>query len=134
MQPKQGEAPPQPPAQGAGARVLVVDDDESLWRLACRWLQSLGYVPVGVSSPTEAIQRLAAEPFDLLLTDIAMPGSMDGVALARFAKERYPKMRLLLASAYASQMLVDSDLPANVLAKPYQKEDLAAAVALALRT
>ena len=133
MDTKQDGTPRPPPQSGPGARVLVVDDDESLWRLACRWLQSLGYAPVGVSSPTEAIQRLAAEPFDLLLSDIAMPGSMDGVALAKFAKGRYPKMRLLLASAYASQMLVDSDLPANLLGKPYQKEDLAEAVALALR-
>lgn len=117
---------------GQGARVLVVDDDESQWQLACLWLKSLGYVAVGVSSPSEAIQRLARESFDLLLSDIAMPGSMDGIALVKFAATKYPGLHLLLASSYSAHLLVDSDLPANLLNKPYKKEDLAKAVALAM--
>lgn len=134
IHPGQPNALRQPSAPGAASvRVLVVDDDETQLQLACLWLKSLGYAQVGASSPSEAIHRLATEHFDLLFSDIAMPGSMDGVALAKFARERYPDLRLLLASSYASQMLVDMDLPANLLQKPYKKETLANAVALAMK-
>ncbi len=121
---------PAPEARGAadtGAarlRVLVVDDEAGLCELACAWLSAMGHAPVGVLSPAEALAKLP-EGFDLLFTDVVMPGSMDGLALAREALARCPGIRVLLASGYA-QSLVDNTaaMPGPLLNKPYRRADL----------
>src|SRR5262249_29076868 len=70
--------------RGEGQRVLVVDDEEPLVRLATRRLEQLGYAPVGFTSSRAALAALRAEPqrFDALITDERMPG-MTGSALIR---------------------------------------------------
>ncbi len=104
-------------------RVLVVDDEAGLCELACTWLSAMGHAPVGVLSPAEALAKLP-EGFDLLFTDVVMPGSMDGVALARC-----PGIRVLLASGYARSLLDGSlTLPGPLLDKPYRKANLEAAL------
>jgi len=113
-----------PAAPALGKRVLVVDDEVALCELACDWLESLGYQPTGVHSPTAALERLAGEPFDILFTDIVMPGGMDGLALAREAKSRYPHLRLVLTSGYAHGFTDTLDLSDTLINKPYRKKDL----------
>ena len=85
-------------------------------------------------SPAEALQRLP-QGFDLLFTDVVMPGPIDGLELARQAQERFPALRVLIASGYA-QSLVDQAhaLPGPLLNKPYRKPDLARALQEALGT
>lgn len=108
-------------------RVLVVDDEEALCELAWMWLESLGYV-VGIAhSPAQALQRLATEQFDVLFTDIIMPGGIDGRALAVKALELQPGLRVLFASGYVQGLHGEGDLPGPLLSKPYRKQDLAAA-------
>ncbi len=65
---------------------------------------------------------------DLLLTDIIMPGGMDGAALAREAARRHPDLRVLLTTGYQGDAEAEG-LP--VLRKPYHLQDLAAALAVA---
>jgi len=120
---------PAPLGANQGKRVLVVDDEEALCELACDWLDSLGYQPTGVHSPAAALERLAAEPFDILFTDIVMPGGMDGLALARQAKSRHPHLRVVLTSGYAQGLTDTPDLPGSLLNKPYRKNDLRSALA-----
>jgi len=79
----------------------------------------------GVHSPAAALERLAAEPFDILFTDIIMPGSMDGLALAREAKSRHPHLRLVLTSGYAQCFTDTPNLPGTLINKPFRKNDLA---------
>lgn len=120
--------------QGAPARVrvLVVEDDKDQCVLACLWLDALGYAFVSTASPHEALRLLGEQRFDLLFTDIAMPGTLDGVALANKVKTQFPSVRLLLTSSYSDRLLVDFDLPAPLLQKPYGKDDLATAISKAL--
>ena len=107
-----------------GQRVLVVDDEQALCELACDWLASMGYQPTGVYSPAAALERLAAEPFDILFTDIVMPGDMDGMALARQAQLQHPHLRIVLTSGYAKGLSDTHDLPGQLVNKPYRKNDL----------
>ena len=106
-------------------RVLVVDDEVGLSELACVWLGSLGYEAEGVNSPAHALDKLKAGTYDVLFTDVVMPGGMDGIALARAARALQPGLRILLASGYAQALLGADDLPGGLLNKPYRKGDLA---------
>ena len=76
-------------------------------------------------SPAAALERLAAEPFDILFTDIIMPGSMDGLALAREAIAEYPALHILLTSGYAQGLTDAPNLPGTLINKPFRKNDLA---------
>jgi len=111
----------------AKIRVLVVDDEPELCGLAATWLVSLGYAVTTAHDATEAIEHLSTEAFDILFTDIVMPGGMDGVELAKQAKQQQPGLRVLLASGYAQRLLEGTELPGVLLNKPYRKADLARA-------
>ena len=108
-------------------RVLVVDDEPGLCDLACIWLRSLGYDVQGVNSPQQALGRLADGEYEILFTDVVMPGGMDGVMLARQALQMHPGLKVLLTSGYAKTLLEDDDPPGALLSKPYRKNDLARA-------
>ena len=124
-----------PVAEGAPARkrILVVDDEPGLCALACDWISALGHEAVGVHSPQEALARLGERTFDLLFTDVVMPGDMDGLALAAEAKAKQPSLRVLLASGYARVLLENRNLPGALLGKPYRKKEVAQALETALR-
>ena len=112
------------PAPSARARVLVVDDEKPLCDIGCLWLESMGYEAVGVLGPAEALNRLRKDRFDILFTDIVMPGAMDGFELAREARRLQPHLRVLLASGYARGLARQEELPGPLLDKPYRKHDL----------
>ena len=116
---------------GAG-KILIVDDEVSLCDLADAWISSLGYSCSIAQSPKVALRLLDEQPYDLLFTDIVMPGPMDGVALALEALKRQPQLRVLFASGY-SPALKDSALPGPILNKPYRKQQLHHALAALLR-
>jgi len=107
-------------------RVLVVDDEQDLCDLAGAWLHSMGYEVTSALSPQEALVHLAAQRFDVLFTDVVMPGPMDGVELARVALQGSPGLRVLFASGYARNVNDQTILPGAQLNKPYRKKDLAA--------
>ena len=128
--------PSSPAGPGAGSgtgpvRVLVVDDDEPQCELACAWLEAMGHATNQANSPAEALKLLSTASFDVLFSDVAMPGGMDGIALANRARAQFPGLRCVLASSFVAHLLVDADLPGAVLQKPYSKVDLAAAIAAA---
>ena len=78
-----------------------------------------------------ALERLAADSFDMMLSDIVMPGGMTGIELARRAAVDHPEMRIVLTSGYAGED-VDaalSDAPWPFLRKPYSGEQVAAVLA-----
>jgi len=110
---------------GHGERILVVDDEADLRDLTCRWLAELGYSAVQADSPDRALELLAESAFDLLLTDVVMPGTAGGVALAGTAAERWPALPILLCSGYTGGA---ADVRWPLLQKPYGRQELAAAV------
>lgn len=114
---------------GHGQRILLVDDEAALLDVATAWLEDLGYRVARATSADEALAHLAAEPVDALLTDIMMPGGMDGVALARRVAAERPGLPILLSSGYAGDMM-NAHWP--LLQKPYSRAELAIEVARAL--
>jgi CheY-like chemotaxis protein len=115
--------------------VLVVEDNPGMRRVSTRQIQELGYRVLQCDRAATALEILQREPVDLLLTDIVMPGGLDGVELARLAKERWPALKIVLTSGFP-QARVDGNGELlgtlQLLSKPYRKEELAAALRSAL--
>jgi len=84
---------------GHGRSVLVVDDESALRMLTQQILIQGGYKAEAVSNAEEALALLEKKPFDVMVSDIIMPG-MNGFDLADAARQKYPKMQIILASGY----------------------------------
>ncbi|MGE3650291.1 MAG: PAS domain S-box protein [Reyranellaceae bacterium] len=125
------EAPP-----GGRERVLVVEDDAQVRAIVAGHLRHLGYTVEEAADGQQALARLAeSSPFQLLLSDVVMPGGMNGRALAEQAQARQPGLRVLFMSGYAPDAVVrNGQLGHNVrlLTKPFRRIDLARAVRAAL--
>ena len=109
----------------ASARILLVDDDEEVRNIAAATIEELGYEVVSVASGQAALQILGEERFDLLMTDIAMPG-MTGVDLARRVRQIDPDLPILFSSGYADVQTFGENLSDEVvLKKPFRISDVA---------
>jgi CheY-like chemotaxis protein len=80
-------------------RVLVVDDNEMLCKLACDILRMEGYYAVPARSAAEALEAFERESFDILVTDSRMPG-MTGLELARAVRLKNPQFPIIVMTAY----------------------------------
>ena len=80
-------------------KILVVDDDEMLCRLACDILSVEGYHAVAAVSASEALQAFERENFDLVVTSSHMPG-MSGIELAETVCAKTPGMPVIVMTAY----------------------------------
>ena len=85
----------------ARSRILVVDDEPSMREMLRIVLRRDGYDVVVAENGTQGIERLRAEPFDLLLSDIRMP-DLNGVDVLRTAKQINPDMAVFMMTAFAS--------------------------------
>ncbi len=118
------------PAMGEGP-VLLVEDEPVLQRLAERVLRRAGHASLLAGSAEAALDLLERSPAPgLLVCDIALPG-MDGVALARRLRDRWPRLPVVLASGYGGQREGLAAEGFHWLAKPYTPEELMAALAAA---
>ncbi len=116
--------------------VLLVEDDDEVAALVSEMLAQLGYKVVRAASAPAALGALAdGRSVDVVFSDIMMPGGMNGVDLARELHRRRPDIPVLLTSGYAEDARRDAEA-ANIpiLRKPYQVDDLAAALGAALQT
>jgi DNA-binding response OmpR family regulator len=112
------------------AKILVAEDEPSVSEFVLRALAFKGHDVKVAPDGLAAVALLAVEPFDLLLSDIVMPG-MDGIALALKAAKDHPAMRILLMTGFAAERQRAHNLEAlanRVIAKPFTLEELAAAV------
>ena len=109
--------------------ILVVDDEDGVRDFMDRALSRLGYHVTAVSSGEEALERVRdyfAEPIDLLITDVVLPG-ISGPELASTLGSARPQMPVLYVSGYASDVTAFHGLPglaAHVLAKPFGMDGL----------
>ncbi len=121
--------------RGSG-RILLVEDDELVRENAAEQLRSLGYDVVAAGSGREALAVLEnGEAFDLLFTDVVMPGGMNGRELAERALLLRPGLPVLYTSGYTENAIVHHgrlDRGVDLLAKPYRRQDLAAKVSAVL--
>jgi CheY-like chemotaxis protein len=107
--------------------VLVVDDTSTVRMVVRRSLEFAGYRVEEARDGQEALSFLAAgPPVDLVIADLRMP-KMDGCALARELKKRWPATPILFISGYDAHQ-AGADLPGPVLAKPFTPEVLITSV------
>ena len=97
-------------------------------------LAGLGLKVIRAADAAEGLAALEADEFDLLLTDVIMPGGVNGVELARQVAAKRPGIRVLLASGYAGEAIdrALSDAPWPLLSKPYDADALRRALGDAL--
>lgn len=112
-----------PTRESAGRRVLVVDDQPFVCRVIGRLLRRAGYEAWTAGGGTEALSLLEGQEFDLLLTDISMPG-MDGFELVARAREMRPDLPVLYMSGHFSAGLDPEPVGEPLLEKPFGSSQL----------
>jgi CheY-like chemotaxis protein len=114
---------------GGSERVLVVEDDPMVREFASATLVSLGYSVICATGATEALQILKTDgPFDLVFSDVIMPGLIDGRAMAREILKHYPMLPVVLTSGYADVEGIGAESRFRPLVKPYSRRQLAEAL------
>ena len=112
-------------AQPGQMHILVVEDNPDLCQLVCELLDSFGHATTAAGSAEQALQRIVDADFDVLLTDVRLPG-MSGIDLARRLIAEKPKLQVIFASGYGAGLTANVGFPAHSLAKPYDIERLQA--------
>jgi PAS domain S-box-containing protein len=130
------EAVAAPIIEGGHERILVVEDDKLVGDYVIAQLHTLGYVTFAARDSNEALAMIeAGTDFDLLFTDIIMPGGTNGRQLADEIRRRRPELKTLFTSGYAENAIIHHgrlDAGVLLLAKPYRKSDLARMIRKAL--
>jgi len=113
--------------RGPALKVLLVEDDLAVGDMVEAMLTDLGHAVVRAERPAEALKILRRKlPFDLMLTDVVMPGGKSGVDLAHEAVELRPGLPVILSSGYTGETLsAAAQAPWPLLLKPYSSEALA---------
>jgi DNA-binding NtrC family response regulator len=117
------------------ARLLVLDDDREVVSYVGEELGREGYAVTGATTPREALERLDAEPFDLVISDVEMP-EMRGIELLSAIHGRHPGQLVVLMTAFGSIDLAVQAVragAADFVAKPFRIEVLCMAIERALR-
>lgn len=115
--------------QGGDERILVVDDRADVAELARAMLEDAGYTVETAANGDDALKKLSGEqpPFDLLFSDVIMPGGLNGVSLARKARMNQPNLKVLLTTGYAEASIERTDTGGgafDIITKPYSRMDL----------
>jgi CheY-like chemotaxis protein len=112
------------------ARILVAEDDPAVRQFVSRALVQHGHTVDTVNGGLEALDALAAADYDLLISDIVMPG-LDGIALALKVAKDHPHLAIMLMTGYAHERQRAHNievLSQYVLTKPFTLEQITAAV------
>ena len=125
-----------PIIHGGHETILVVEDDKLVRDYVLTQLHSLGYVTLEAANGAEALAIVeAGHAFDLLFTDVIMPGAMNGRQLANEVAKRRPGLKVLFTSGYTENAIIHHgrlDSGVLLLAKPYRKSDMAGMIRTAL--
>ncbi len=107
-------------------KILVADDEAMMRNLILKILESEGYQVTVVSSGNEALEKLKAEKYDLLLTDVKMPG-MTGFDLLKQVKAEWPEMSVIIMTGYGDAYSVKEALLLGAdeyLSKPFKSQEV----------
>jgi DNA-binding response OmpR family regulator len=117
-----------------GGRLLVVDDDATVRGLIVEALRDDGHVVSEATHGAPALAWLRAASFDLLITDLGLPGGMTGLQLAAAALEIAPALKLLVITGYLERdaLALGDGRRLEVLVKPFKLDVLSARVAAML--
>ena len=109
-----------------GIRLLFVEDDELVRNVVVHALAVHGFAVTVATNADQALEHLRRERFDLVFSDIVMPGSMNGIALAETVRREWPDTHMMLATGYSHDR---SSVPGvRVLGKPYVVSQLVSAL------
>jgi signal transduction histidine kinase len=121
-------APPsaRPVTSEKQGRVLLVEDDDNVAMVVLEMLQSLAYQPTRVDSGAAALRMLKQRSdFDIVFSDMVMPGGMGGMDLARVVSRKYPSLPVVLTTGFSEAATAAAQAGFRVLPKPYAIEALA---------
>jgi DNA-binding response OmpR family regulator len=108
--------------------VLLVEDDESVASVTAAMLTELGIEVVSVANGPEAQRAFDTRPFDLLVTDLIMPGGLNGVELAEWARGRRPETKVMLFSGWTADARVAGTADFAIIQKPFDMKALKFAI------
>ena len=120
-----------PPAPRGTESIMLVEDDADVRELTQQQLRSLGYTVVSVRDASSALALMTKHAVALLITDVVLPGGMNGKMLAEQALERQPELKVLFISGYTADAIVHQgrlNRGEHLLQKPFRQRDLAAKV------
>jgi PAS domain S-box-containing protein len=121
---------PLPERAARSLHILLVDDNAQVAEVATSILAEQGHQVTFVRSADEALAKLETfEGFDLVFSDLVMPGERNGLDLARTVRERWPSLPVLLATGYSDAASRATHEGFTLLAKPYSPDGLLRAVA-----
>jgi CheY-like chemotaxis protein len=122
-------------ADAEPVRVLFVEDEFFIREWIAQSLAEQGFAVESVTNAADALCHISRAPIDVLLTDINLPGGMDGTALAWRARELQPDLAVIYASAHAASLKQETRVPGSlVLPKPYEPGVLGRLLAATART
>ena len=122
--------PTEPPAEPGSAverpaKILVVEDDPDVAEVAVAVLESMGHDVRMCPNATAALTLLDENAaYDLVFSDIMMPGPLNGIDLAETILKKFPDLPVLLATGFSNAALAPGALRFPVLAKPYSVQEL----------
>ncbi len=127
----------QPSLPGGTERILVVEDDPQVRASVVQQLQKLGYAVAQACDGEAGVAAFeaASQHYDLLLTDVVMPGLLNGRLLADEVARRWPKTKIVFMSGYSEEAITHHgrlDDGVLLLSKPFRKCDLAKMIRRAL--
>ena len=113
-----------------GGTVLVVDDEVDLLEVALAYLAEMGFTGFEAKDGASALEMIAQHgEIDLMVTDIVMPGGMNGVELGTKARVLRPDLKIIYSSGFPAEALAEKSMPlvdGPLLHKPYQRAEFAA--------
>jgi len=122
-------------AEDRQRRILMVEDDDRVAEWVGEMLHELGYAHERVATADSALERLRRQPdFDIVFSDMVMPGERSGLDLAREIKAAYAGLPVLLTTGYSESASAARAEGLRLILKPYRIETLAGELATALGT
>lgn len=112
-------------SRASGESVLVVDDHDEVRAVTAAKLRSLGYQVATAASADEALKVLESSPASIVLSDVRMPGSMDGRGLRSWLKVHQPHVTVILMTGYTNEAL---DSETHCIRKPFSHHELLSAL------
>ena len=106
--------------QAQPIRLLLVEDEFLISEMVAEDLSEQGFVVCAVANGADALSHLASAAVDILFTDVNLPGGMDGMTLARCAREMKPDLPVVYASGHVNAFDLERCVPGSIFfAKPY---------------
>lgn len=115
------------------ANILLAEDDEALANFLTKSLKRAGHRVTFARDGIEAFEKLQKNDYDLLLTDLAMPG-MDGIDLVKKARENLNNLKVMFITGFSAVAIEENLQATEVISKPFHLKDLTDRIELMLET